>query len=159
MRSGQLADLALRRATAAGALAEDVSPVAMVWSYVPCTAPAGSSSTWCASVLEYLRRADPGGRSLGCYARRRVRGAQNTWSVHACGRAIDWRPSSKRVGDALAGHLTDGQHGDVQLVIWNRQQWGGSTGPGWRPYDGADPHTSHLHIESRSRHVLHHVHD
>lgn len=128
------------------------------WSYIPCRDPASSSSTWCSSILAYLARADPGGRSLGCYSRRRVRGGSN-WSLHACGRAVDWKPSSAAAGDALAGHLADGQHGDIQLVIWNRQQWGGARGVGWRPYSGADPHTGHLHIESRCRDVLHHLHD
>lgn len=129
----------------------------MVWIYVPCTGPASSDSAWSRSLLDYLRAADPRGRDLGGYVRRPVRGG-SAWSLHACGRARDWAPSDRARGDAIAGHLADGQHGDIQLVIWQRQQWGGRAGPGWRPYDGADPHTGHLHIESRCRDALHHVH-
>lgn len=128
-----------------------------VWTYVPATGDAGSSSAWCRSILAYLAAADPGGRSLGCYSARRVRGSSQ-WSLHAAGRAVDWAPSSPERGHALAGHLADGQHGDIQLVIYARKQWGGRNGPGWRDYAGADDHTGHLHIESRCRDVLHHVH-
>lgn len=130
----------------------------MVWNYIPCSGDATSESDWARSLLEYLHRADPGGRSLGGFVRRNVRGG-TTRSVHACGRAVDWRPSSDARGHAIAGHLADGQHGDVQLIIWQRQQWGGRSGPGWRPYTGENPHTDHLHIESRCRDTLHHSHD
>lgn len=120
------------------------------WTYVPCKTPAKGASPWCAAALALLRRVDPGGRSLGCFARRDVRGSTGRWSVHACGRAIDWMPSSFDAGQRLNHWLVTSGSRDLQLVIWNRQQWGGSRGPVTSRYTGPDPHTTHLHIESRN---------
>jgi hypothetical protein len=100
-------------------------------------------------VERYCRQVDPAGRSLGIFNPRRVRGGRS-WSLHACGRALDWAPSSFDAGQRL-NHLLVQAAGDhaIQLVIWNRQQWGGRAGPVFAPYRGTDPHTTHLHIEVR----------
>lgn len=73
-----------------------------------------------------------------------------TWSLHACGRALDWKPSSFDGGQRLNHLLVQAadQH-DIQLIIWNRQQFGGRRGRVFAPYGGSDPHTGHLHIEVR----------
>lgn len=93
---------------------------------------------------------DPHGSNLGCYNRRRIRGSRTAWSLHACGRAIDWRPSSHSRGRELADWIAWFAEPDVQLIIFDGRQWGGRQGPGWRDYHGADDHAGHLHIESRS---------
>lgn len=119
------------------------------WSYRDCTTPSEGPSAWCGQALKALRQLDPGGRSLGCYNVRRVAGAPHTWSLHACGRAIDWRPSDPARGQQLADWIAWFSGDDVQLVLYAGRQWGGRHGPGWRPYHGANHHHNHLHIESR----------
>lgn len=120
------------------------------WTYEPCKTPATSSSPWCAAALELLRSWDPEGRSLGCFARRPIRGSTAGWSVHACGRAVDWRPSTREAGWRLWFRLIDAGAADLQLVLWDGFQWGGRVGPIVRRIVGADPHADHLHIESRN---------
>lgn len=120
------------------------------WTYVPCRVPTSGPSSWCSAALRWLRAMDPGGHSLGCHNCRRVSGGDGEWSLHACGRAIDWVPSSFAAGQALNHAIVDSGSLDVQLVIWNRQQWGGRRGPVFSAYPGKDPHTTHLHIESRN---------
>lgn len=102
------------------------------------------------ACLRYIQTLDPAGASLGTYAHRAVRGG-STPSVHQAGRALDWHPSSVPLGWHLWDILTHyPEGGDIQLVIWQRRQWGGRGGPTIKAYTGADPHTSHLHIETRS---------
>lgn len=93
---------------------------------------------------------DPDGHSAGCYSRRRIRGRRRNWSLHACGRAIDWVPSSFSVGQWLNHVIVNSGSLDVQLVIWNRQQTFLTPEPHTSPYGGTNPHTDHLHIESRN---------
>lgn len=109
----------------------------------------GQTSPVLAALWRWIKVADPGGKSLGTYAHRPVRGGSSP-SVHQAGRAGDWQPSTRAAGDHLWDLLTgfpDG--GGVQLVIWQRRQWGGKSGPVIKPYTGSDPHTGHLHIETR----------
>jgi len=88
---------------------------------------------------------------LGIYNPRVIAGT-NTLSVHAVGRAWDaGTPNglARAQGDLLAGTLI-AYHAElgIQMVIWQRQKWTNlRASQGWRPYNGADPHTSHLHIE------------
>jgi len=116
--------------------------------YVPCPRPAKGP---CPRMLQYekeCRRRDPAGRSLGIFNPRPVSGS-HSWSLHACGRALDWRPSSRAAGDQLAAWLTGPTApDDCQLVIWWGREFGGRTGKFWRPYHGADNHHGHLHIET-----------
>jgi len=121
----------------------------MAWTYRACTSPEGGPSPWCRAALQALQQLDPGGRNAGCYNRRRIRGSRTRWSVHACGRAVDWRPSSAVRGHELASWIAWFSGRDVQLIIYAGRQWGGKDGPAWRPYAGADDHSGHLHIESR----------
>ncbi|WP_298454965.1 hypothetical protein [uncultured Cellulomonas sp.] len=84
-------------------------------------------------------------------------------SEHKEGRAFDWglrtdRPAEKAAGDAFTTWLTaagpDGKPGynarrlGVMYVIWDRRIWTASTAmsTGWRPYNGAVPHTDHVHV-------------
>lgn len=120
------------------------------WVYFDCKHAAKGPSRKALAVYRALQRLDPGGSSGGIFNNRRIRGSR-TLSLHACGRAVDWYPSSHEAGQRL-NHLLITQHAlelDIQLIIWNRQQWGGRRGPRAAPYNGVDPHTSHLHIEVR----------
>lgn len=77
-------------------------------------------------------------------------------SQHYEGRAVDWvmnayDPADKAIGDAVAQWLT-ANNGEmarrfgVQSVIWNRYSWYLYKPGAWYPYNGASPHTDHLHI-------------
>ena len=120
------------------------------WSYLPCSRPTTGPTPWCREAIRVLAQLDPGGRSAGCYNRRRVRDSQDAWSLHACGRAVDWHPESRVRGRELADWIAWFGAPDVQLIIYDGRQWGGTRGPVWHPYHGSDPHVDHIHIESRS---------
>lgn len=89
--------------------------------------------------------------SDGIYNCRPIRGKSSGFSVHAEGRAVDLHcvagnPADLAIGDRYAAWLI--ANSDtllVQRIIWNRHSW--TSGGKWEPYDGVDPHTSHLHVE------------
>jgi peptidoglycan hydrolase-like protein with peptidoglycan-binding domain len=81
-------------------------------------------------------------------------------SEHKDGRAWDWMLNVSNRADRaaaadflswLTGPGPSGEPGElaarlgVMYVIYNHKIWAGYA-PGWRRYDGADPHTSHIHI-------------
>jgi len=115
--------------------------------YIPCKRPANEAQKVCGFAALAMASLDPGGHSLGCFNPRRVAGSAHTWSVHACGRALDWRPSSRARGREVARWIAWFGHADIQLIIFDGEQWGGRFGRGWRPYTGADKHVDHIHIE------------
>lgn len=93
---------------------------------------------------EYLK--DRFGGSYGGYACRPNTANESEQSVHGTGRAIDYFPNSKTIGDQVAELLV--QHHEewgIQLVIWYRHDW--ECDQGWNDYGGPVPHTDHLHIE------------
>lgn len=83
-------------------------------------------------------------------------------SEHKEGRAFDWGADINDPSDVAAvtdflnalfatdaeGHrYALARRMGVMYVIWNQQIWGAySAKDGWRPYDGANPHTDHAHI-------------
>ena len=82
-------------------------------------------------------------------------------SEHKEGRAVDFMlsvnvPQQKAAGDAFTAWLTgkdangvvggNARRLGVMYVIWNKRIWGVYNTSGWRPYSGADPHTSHFHV-------------
>lgn len=83
-------------------------------------------------------------------------------SEHKEGRAFDWGADlsdgndNAAVLDFLTALLAPDAQGNnyalarrmgVMYVIWNRQIWGiYDANAGWRPYDGPNPHTDHVHI-------------
>lgn len=88
-------------------------------------------------------------RSDGIYNRRPVRGSTSVWSLHAVGRAVDLGVPAGQKGLDLGNEIAVRciAHHDalgIGEVIWNRHRW--STEHGYVPYDGLDPHTSHVHI-------------
>lgn len=123
------------------------------WTYRKASAKEKrAASPWAASAFRLCHEVDPGGYSLGGFVDRPVRGG-TALSAHAVGRAVDWHPSSRAAGDAVADAFIGRDAQDVQLILWNGRQWGGRSGGGWRRFSGASgPHRDHLHIESRSAH-------
>jgi hypothetical protein len=83
-------------------------------------------------------------------------------SEHKEGRAFDWAADVNDATDVAAvndfltalfatdaeGHkFALARRMGVMYVIWNHQIWGAyNAQQGWRPYDGANPHTDHVHI-------------
>jgi hypothetical protein len=101
-----------------------------------------------ASALLTLTAKD-GGRNLGIYNCRSVRGSATT-SVHGEGRAFDL---GCPVGNTWMQRLCDflirySKELGIQCIIWNRRIWSSSYASlGWRAYTGLVPHTDHAHIE------------
>jgi hypothetical protein len=46
--------------------------------------------------------------------------------------------------------LVDSRSSDLQLVLWDRTQWGGSAGPVVVAKPDDLDHLDHLHVESRN---------
>lgn len=96
-----------------------------------------------------------GGKNLGIFNCRTVRGSTATTSLHGEGRACDFgiNPHGAQWGTLLAENLRlhSGELG-IQCLIWNRKIWSGSyPDAGWRAYSGTNPHVDHIHLElSRS---------
>jgi monoamine oxidase len=78
-------------------------------------------------------------------------------SLHAEGRAVDWFPTApadaQRIIDwLLAPDASGNDHAlarrmGVQDLIFDRRVWTARRhAEGWQPYEGANPHTDHLHI-------------
>lgn len=83
-------------------------------------------------------------------------------SEHKEGRAFDWAVDIHDEADVAAvtdflnalfatdaeGHrYALARRMGIMYVIWNQQIWGAySAKDGWRAYDGANPHTDHIHI-------------
>jgi len=126
-------------------------------SYVDCKGPGPGPTRWCQLALADLRQLDPRGRGLGCYNPRRDHNAPRLWSLHACGRAVDWRPEDRSRGWEVARWIAWFGHADLQLIIFDGQQWGGRARLGWRPFHGRDQHHDHIHIESRVDHPTVHI--
>lgn len=120
----------------------------MAWSYNRCYGPGSGPHPTAEALARWMADADPGGRSGGIFNPRKVRGS-SSWSVHACGRALDWFPRDDAMGWRLAYIITDYPDGaGVQMVLWKDYQWGGRHGPRWT-YTGRRDHDDHLHIEIR----------
>lgn len=95
----------------------------------------------------------------GTYNASDVRDCTAGVSEHKDGRAWDWGIPDGYQDDAeelLSWLLATDAYGNryammrrlgLMYIIWNRQifeAW--DVGAGWQPYDGADPHTSHVHF-------------
>lgn len=52
--------------------------------------------------------------------------------------------------NALANALVDSGDPRIKYIIWNRRIWNPSIAPYWRPYNGSNPHTKHLHLSVKS---------
>lgn len=94
--------------------------------------------------------AGQGGKNLGIYNCRSVRGGTTT-SLHGEGRAVDLGivPHGAAYGTALADRLMhNSAELGIQCIIWNRRIWSGSyPTQGFRPYNGVNAHVDHLHVE------------
>jgi hypothetical protein len=118
------------------------------WSYLGYDGEQDRPAPIMVRLLGGIRSQDPDGQFLGFLPSKRHR-KKSPWSIHNCGRALDWHPSSDSAGWVLAHTLAEYPDGaQLQLILWKDYQWGGRDGPGWR-YTGRKDHNTHLHIETR----------
>lgn len=89
-----------------------------------------------------------GGSSDGIYNCRNVRGG-STKSAHAEGRAYDHHWTNEKSGFEIANALValNATLGIQVVIFWDRIWSFPHANEGFRPYHGADPHHSHLHVE------------
>lgn len=120
----------------------------MIYERATWTAKVGRCQPGALALMAHAHSIGLG--DLGCYVDRPIRGATDVPSIHREGRAVD----------LTKGRLDDGwltayverlvskfEPLGVQQVIWQRRFWRCDAGDGWHPYRGADPHTSHSHVE------------
>ena len=141
----------------------------MVLSYVgagsqPSTGPTPGIENWKSYVLGRW----PGGVDLGSWGIRNIRGG-NTLSVHAVGRAWDWRyanpgPGREAAEEAMAFTIDNHELLGIQAIhdyvagrIWRSSRGGG--GPAWKkqePGNGmGEAWASWLHYEVHPQSALH----
>lgn len=110
------------------------------------------------ALRDLLLRTHPNTRSLGVARTCSARGV----SEHKEGRAFDWGvnigvPTERAAAESVLSQLlaTDAsgnRHAlarrlGVMYMIWDRQIWSAySADRGWRPYNGANAHTDHVHL-------------
>lgn len=123
----------------------------MTWQWMPADAVgkecSGAAEPGTKVLAAELLRAY-GGHSVGIYSCREVRGG-GALSLHGEGRAYDHAPRSGDLAEGYAVLDALAAVSDVlgvQRVIWDHAVYDEAS-PAGRPYRGADPHTSHLHIE------------
>lgn len=99
----------------------------------------------------WLSRYGPQGAvNSGIFNCRNIAGS-SVRSLHGEGRAADLgvRPLDAPYGHEAASQLLafSAEIG-IQCIIWSRRIWSGSQPfAGFRPYNGSNPHTDHLHVE------------
>lgn len=72
---------------------------------------------------------------------------QKTKSDHNTGDALDIGIKSKEQGEQIAQKLLkEAADRNIKYVIWNRQIWNPSVSNQWRPYNGDNPHDTHVHV-------------
>ena len=110
-------------------------------------APAASSSganpvaeqTW-----EEVSSQFEGVKHLGIWGDERHK---KTKSDHNSGDALDIGIKDLGQGEQIAQKLIgEAQDKNIKYIIWNKQIWNPSVSDSWRPYNGENPHTSHVHV-------------
>ena len=73
---------------------------------------------------------------------------QNPSSDHELGNAFDLTHDPANGCDArvLAEAIRSRRDGRAKYVIFNKRIWTPAISNQWRPYDGKNPHTSHMHV-------------
>jgi hypothetical protein len=72
---------------------------------------------------------------------------QTRKSDHNTGDALDIGITDLNQGTEVAQKLIkEAQDKNISYIIWNKQIWNPSVSDSWRPYNGDNPHTSHVHV-------------
>lgn len=86
------------------------------------------------------------GGSYGGYSCRPNTADTDKLSVHGTGRAVDYFPPTRAIGDQVAELATASHEAwGIQLAIWWMHDW--ECDQGWNDYGGPNPHTDHVHLE------------
>jgi hypothetical protein len=112
----------------------------------PAPAPRSSSGanpvaeqTW-----EEVSSQFEGVKHLGIWGDKRH---QKTKSDHNSGDALDIGIKDSNQGEQIAQKLIkEAQDKNIKYIIWNKQIWNPSISDSWRPYNGDNPHTTHVHV-------------
>jgi len=113
----------------------------------PAPAPRSSSSganpvaeqTWQEVSTQF-----PGVKHLGIWG---DEAHKKTKSDHNTGDALDIGIKNADQGSEIAKKLIkEAQDKNIKYIIWNKQIWNPSISNSWRPYDGKNPHTDHVHV-------------
>ena len=130
----------------------EIEPLASYQPQASCAAaPMAGMTKLLNLVLDTYGRGSNGGAIRSC--------ATGGQSEHKEGRAWDWmldvgNRGDRRVAGDFLSWLLKTRGGEqaamarrlgVMYVIYNRKIWA-TYSPGWRDYNGADPHTSHIHV-------------
>lgn len=84
---------------------------------------------------------------VGGYSNRNIAGTADK-SDHAFGLALDFMGGKQNLADYVQKNA---MALNVKYVIYNNRIWSvDRADEGWRAYDGADPHTSHVHVSFNS---------
>jgi hypothetical protein len=85
-----------------------------------------------------------GVKNLGIWGDKRH---QSRKSDHNTGDALDIGITDLNQGTEVAQKLIkEAQDKNISYIIWNKQIWNPSVSNSWRPYDGENPHTNHVHV-------------
>lgn len=126
------------------------NPVSMGEAYAPSEnkpAPAASSSganpiaeqTWKEVSSQFQ-----GVQNWGIWG---DKAHQKKKSDHNTGDALDIGILGVDQGTQIAQKLIkEAQDKNVKYIIWNKQIWNPSISDSWRPYNGDNPHTDHVHV-------------
>ena len=111
----------------------------------PAPAPRSSGANPVAEqTWEEVSKTFPGVKHLGIWGDKRH---QKTKSDHNTGDALDIGITDLNQGTEIAQKLIkEAQDKNISYIIWNKQIWNPSISNSWRPYNGDNPHTSHVHV-------------
>jgi hypothetical protein len=112
----------------------------------PAPAPRSSSETnpVAEQTWEEVSTQFPGVKHLGIWGDKRH---QKTKSDHNTGDALDIGITDLNQGTEIAQKLIkEAQDKNISYIIFNKQIWNPSVSNSWRPYNGDNPHTSHVHV-------------
>ncbi|HMC52316.1 MAG TPA: hypothetical protein VKI64_06100, partial [Acidimicrobiales bacterium] len=135
------------------------APIEPLAAYDPQTNCDPTPKPGVVGLRNLLLRSFPGSRDLGIG---QSCDTPDGVSEHKEGRAFDWgvtvdNPAEKAMADRLLMWLfAPDQHGNafamirrlgIMYMIWDHHIWGSYRAEdGWRPYEGDNPHTDHIHI-------------
>jgi hypothetical protein len=72
---------------------------------------------------------------------------QKSVSDHNTGDALDIGITGLEQGTTIAQKLIgEAKDKNIKYIIWNKQIWNPSISNQWRPYNGSNPHTDHVHV-------------
>lgn len=124
----------------------------LVGGYVSARKCTGGPTAGAKALMSWFlgAYADDGGKNLGIYNCRSVRGGTTT-SLHGEGRATDLgiNPHGAAWGWEVANFLRlHSRELGIQCLIYARKIWSSSySGAGWRDYGGKADHFDHIHAE------------